>query len=232
MNIKFITVKNLLTAIREARPVSHAAAVTLLGTSIYAVHEGAAATLPSGLVVATTAAMLGAEWLQWTSLGRLATLEAARDDDRARVLRWQAVGIGLLQVSLYTLAVQNFAREAGQDWSQGWALALAVGFAALFAALNFVAKWTSCDHVAPRTSGRPPVRANVQPIALESEPADWGQDSTVIAFADRLAHRARIDAVEADRLRLAPPERSTSERLTLATKRLQTRARRAAKRAA
>lgn len=232
MNLSITTVKNLLTAVREARPVSHLAAVTLLGTSIYAVHAGAEATLPGGLVIATTAAMLGAEWLQWTALGRLATLEAARDDDRARVLRWQCIGIGGLQVALYTLATVNFAREAGQDWSRGGALALAIGFAALFAALNFVAKWTSCDAVPPRQSVRPAPRVESQPMTLESEPADWSQDSTVIAFADRLSHRARIEAVEADRLRLAPPERPAAERLQLATKRLQTKARRAAKRAA
>ncbi len=86
--------------------------------------------------------MLGAEWLQWTALGRLARLG---DTLRAQVLQAQCVGIGGLQVLLYTLAVTNYAKEAGMDWGSGWPMAGAIAIAALFACLNFIAKWTSCE---------------------------------------------------------------------------------------
>lgn len=157
----FTTVKNVFRAVAERRPVSHLAAVTLLGTSIYGVHEGAASVLPAGLVAATTAAMLGAEWLQWTALGRLSKLG---DTLRAHVLQWQCAGIGLLQVLLYTLAVTNYAREAGMDWGSGWPMAGAIAIASLFAGLNFVAKWTSCEALEDHEEAAPaPLPKKPQP---------------------------------------------------------------------
>lgn len=236
MNTIAIKIKNAFTAIAAARPLSHLAAVTLLGTSVYAVHAGAEGVLPAGLAAATTAAMIGAEWLQWTALGRLAKIEEAQDDMRAMVLKWQCAGIGCLQVMLYTLAVQNFAGEAGQDWGQGWALAGTVAIAALFAALNFVAKWTSCDELAERAPAR---RAAVH-SALFSEalppalpaPADdlCADDVGVIRLADRLAQREAQHELDGQAKAIAG--RTPDERLQLAIKRLQLRHRRALKRAA
>jgi hypothetical protein len=229
---------NAFTAVVAARPVSHLAAVTLLGTSIYAVHEGAASILPAGLVVATTAAMIGMEWLQWTGLGRISKLDDAGEHTRASVLKLQCVGIAGLQVVLYTLAVVAFAKAGGADWSQGWALFGAVAIAALYAGLNFVAKWTSCDPVATAKSGGPTGGQRVHDVmfsapavpALESVPteADWANDPAILKFVKRVEHtngKFEKDAA-------AKPARETPVRLRLATKRLQTRAWREQKRAA
>jgi hypothetical protein len=237
MNPIFITVKNAFTALAASRPFSHAAAVTLLGTSIYAVHEGATATLPVGLASATTAALIGAEWLQWTALGRMARIEDAGDQVRALVLRGQCAGVGALQVGLYTMAVLNYAHAAGLDWSHGWALAGTIAAAALFAALNFVAKWTSCDQVDGR---RPPsVRLHnaifSEPVAampaLQAPAVEAGCDDVgVIRLEDRIRRHEKM--VDADALAKATAGRSADERLQLFIKRAQTRRRRESKRAA
>jgi hypothetical protein len=181
----------------KRRPVSHAAAVTLLGTSIYGVHEGAASVLPAGLVAATTAAMLGAEWLQWTALGRLARLEQAKDSVRANVLKAQCAGIGALQVALYTLAVVNYAREAGLNWSEGPALFLSIGFALLFAGLNFVAKWTSCEPIETSAPGRPPGLRT--PAAKGDNVYDFTRAARDVAgYSQERREVARIFAHDAD----------------------------------
>lgn len=149
MNDILTKVNTLFTAAARladrARPVSHAATVTLLGTSIYAIHTAAEANLPGELVAASTAGIIACEWLQWTALGRLAKLEAAADDTRANSLRLQCLGIGGLQVLGYTAAVIHFAAESGQSWGQGWALAASIGIALGFALLNFSAKFNSCE---------------------------------------------------------------------------------------
>lgn len=227
----FTTLNDAFTALAARRPVSHLAAVTLLGTSVYAVHEGAAAVLPAGLAAATTAAMLGAEWLQWTALGRLARIEEARDDMRALVLKWQCAGVGALQVLLYTLAVVNFAHEAGQDWGQGWALFGTVAIAALFAGLNFVAKWTSCDELQGRgpTGGRPVHHAVFSTPALEAREtglARYTSDQGIIDFEELLARRER--AVGSDPRIQANADRDAAERFRLWKRREQRRRQRGA----
>jgi hypothetical protein len=224
MNPIFITIKNTFTAIAARRPVSHLAAVTLLGTSVYAVHEGAAAVLPAGLAAATTAAMVGCEWLQWTALGRLAKVEDASDDVRALVLKYQCVGVGGLQVLLYTLAVVNFASEAGQNWGQGWALCGTIAIAALFAALNFIAKWTSCDQLEQRgpVGGRPVHHALFSAPALESpEPslARYTTDQGVIDFEDALRKRGERTFEEVDPRVQANAARDADERFRMWKKR-------------
>lgn len=233
MNPIFITVKNLFTAVAARRPLSHLAAVTLLGTSVYAVHEGAAAVLPAGLAAATTAAMIGAEWLQWTALGRLARIEEARDDMRALVLKWQCVGVGVLQVLLYTLAVVNFAREAGQNWGEGWALLGTVAIAALFAGLNFVAKWTSCDELQQRgpTGGRPIHHAIFSAPAIESPEvglARYTTDQGVVDFEDALRKRGEVTWTEIDPRIQANADRDAAERYRMWKRREQRRRQRAA----
>jgi hypothetical protein len=234
------TLNNSLTAtIERARPLSHLAAATLLVTSIYAVHEGAASILPAGLVVATTAAMIGMEWLQWTGLGRIAKLDDAGEHTRASVLKLQCAGIAVLQVILYTLAVVAFAKAGGADWSQGWALFGSIGIAALYAGLNFVAKWTSCDPVgekAAASSGGPTGGQRVHDVlfstpapALPAPAAEIEDDETnILRFVDRVRHtNAKFEKDAA-----AEPARPTPVRLRLAAKRLQTRAWREQKRAA
>lgn len=197
-------VKDAFTAVNAARPVSHAAALSLLGTSIYAVHEGASSVLPIGLTAATTTAMVGLEWLQWTALGRLAKIEEAGDDVRAFTLKAQCVGIGGLQVLLYSLAVVNFAREAGADWSQGWTLMGTIAIALLFAALNFSAKFNSCDPVQqPRRSSSGPTggqRIHDAIFSAPALPAPVANDDVVISFDLERAIRektARMEAAEA-----------------------------------
>lgn len=227
-------INSSFTAITHARPVSHAAAITLLGTSIYAVHEGAASSgLPQGLVAATTAAMIGMEWLQWTSLGRLAKIDDANDERRSLALRFQCAGIGCLQVALYTIMVVNFAKAGGLDWSHGWGLVGSVFFATLYAALNFVAKWTSCDPVDAESSTGPTGGSRVHTAIFSSPalPAPASNDDTVISFDLEKAIRektARMEAAEAAALAVAPPVRSAPVRLRNSSKRIRMRAKRAA----
>lgn len=225
---------NSFTSIAAARPVSHLAAVTLLGTSIYAVHEGAAASgLPAGLVTATTAAMIGMEWLQWTALGRLARIVDAGEEGRAFALRAQCAGIGCLQVALYTIMVVNFAKQGGLDWSQGWALMGSIFFAALFAALNFIAKWTSCDAIGSDKSTGPTggQRVHEAIFSTPSRPQLPSNDDNVVTFDLEKAIRektARMEAAEASALQAAPPAREAKVRLRNAAKRIRMRAQRAA----
>lgn len=136
--------------VSEARPLSHLAAFTLLGTSIFMVHSGAETALADApqLVTATTAAIVAIEFLQWTALGRIAKLTTAREHSRASVLKWQSAGIGIFQVILYTLAIVGYAAKGGADWTSGVALYGAIALAALFAGISFVSKWTSCEPVA------------------------------------------------------------------------------------
>lgn len=227
------TLNNSFTAqIERARPISHLSAATLLVTSIYAVHEGAASILPGGLVVATTAAMVGMEWLQWTGLGRISKLDDAGEHGRSAVLKLQCAGIACLQVILYTLAVVNFARAAGADWSQGWPLVGSIVIAMLYAGLNFVAKWTSCDAIgeAAAQSGGPTGGTRVHEAIFSRAPqlaAPTANDDNVVAFDLERAIRektARMEAEEAAALAKAPPVRSTAVRLRNAKKRIETRA--------
>lgn len=225
-------ITNSFTALVRARPVSHLAAMTLAGTSLFFVHEGADSVLPAGLTVATTAAMIGMEWLQWTTLGRIAKLEDARRFERASVLKLQALGVGCLQVILYTLAVVNFAREAGANWGEGWALLGAVAIAALYGALNFVVKWTSCDPVDAETSGGPTggQRIHSAIFSMPALPAIASNDDNVVTFDLEKAIRektARMEAAEASALQVAPPVRPAPVRLRNAAKRIRVRAKRA-----
>lgn len=225
---------SFLASVQRARPVSHLAAVTLLATSIYAVHEGAASILPGGLVVATTAAMVGMEWLQWTGLGRISKLDDAGEHTRSSVLKLQCAGIAALQVILYTLAVVAFARAGGADWSQGWALFGSVAIASLYAGLNFVAKWTSCDpvgEVKAATSG-PTGGQRVHDVlfstpapSLPAPAAEVEDDETnIVRFMDRIAHTH----AKFERDAKAEPARPTPVRLRSAAKRIRVRAQRAA----
>lgn len=231
---------SFLASVQRARPVSHLAAVTLLATSIYAVHEGAASILPGGLVVATTAAMVGMEWLQWTGLGRISKLDDAGEFTRSSVLKLQCAGIAALQVILYTLAVVAFARAGGADWSQGWALFGSVAIASLYAGLNFVAKWTSCDPVGEAkaatsgpTGGQRVHDVLFQPAApsLPAPAADLEDDETnIVRFVNRMGSVEKMEAAQAKALAAAPPARPAKVRLRNATKRIRVRAQRAAER--
>lgn len=235
LNIQFV--KDAFTALNAARPVSHLAAVTLLGTSIYAVHEGAASILPAGLVVSTTAAMIGMEWLQWTGLGRLSKLDDAGEFTRSSVLKLQCAGIAALQVILYTLAVVAFAKAGGADWSQGWPLVGSIAIAGLYAGLNFVAKWTSCDPVAAAKSTSGPtggqrvhdVLFSTPAPALSAPTADAEDDETnIVRFMDRIAHTNAKFEKDAK----AEPARPVPVRLRNSAKRVRVRVQRANERQA
>jgi hypothetical protein len=184
-----------LTWIVAHRPVSHAAAAAIVATSAYAVHAGASAALPAGLAGAATAALIGFEWLQWTALGRLAAIERVGDDSRAAVLKAMSVGIGGLQIGLYSFAAIAIAGEGGMDWGRGWALAGVLLGAAIYAGLNFVAKYASCDPIDVRTSsptgGR---RAPVHSAIFEAAPAlpDFSNDDNVVTFDLEKAIRTKM----------------------------------------
>ncbi|MDZ4760072.1 MAG: hypothetical protein SGJ21_03250 [Alphaproteobacteria bacterium] len=235
----FITVKNTFTAIAAGRPASHLAAATLLGTSLYGVHEGAAAVLPAGLTTALTAAMIGAEWLQWTALGRMRAIEDASDDARALTLKGQCVAIGALQVAGYSLFIWNAGREAGMSWGMGtdafWGVLVG---AALFAALNFVAKWTSCDPVGRRTGTGPTGGSRIHDVmfsspalpapSVESEPARYTSEAGLVDFQDALRKRGELAFNEVDPRLAASGTRDAGERFKLWRKRERMRQVRAA----
>jgi hypothetical protein len=176
--------------VSEARPLSHVAAATLLCTSVYMVHSGATIALEDapGLITATTLASAAIEWLQWTALGRIAKAEKAGEDNRAGLLKLQSIGIGVLQVILYTIAVVGYAAQAGANWGEGWPLFGAVVVGAMFAGLGFIVKWTSCERIEER-------RAN----------ASAGPNGGT---------RAPIDAAIFGAPRLAAPERSAPARIS------------------
>ncbi len=242
LNLK--TVNNAFTAasawLGAARPVSHVATVTLLGTSIYAVHEGAASILPPGLVLSTTAAMIGMEWLQWTGLGRITKLDDAQEFNRSAVLKAQCAGIGGLQVILYTLAVVNFAREAGANWSGGWPLVGSIAIAALYAALNFVAKWTSCDQIrAARAGVGPTGGSRIENMIFGSTPSpdfapaeSSAYTADVVNFENRLRQRGEPLFGELDPRIVASATRDAPERLKLFVKRERVRRQRASEKVA
>ncbi len=180
--------------VAEARPLSHLAAATLLGTSIFMVHSGAETALHDApqLVAATTAAIIGIEWLQWTALGRIAKLERANEHTRAGVLKLSSLGIGVFQVILYTIAVVGYAAKSGASWGEGWPLFGAIAIATLFAAISFVTKWTSCDNVdapAAATHAGPTggTRAPIDDAIFGREPA---KPATVTQLKQRIARTA------------------------------------------
>lgn len=195
----------------EARPLSHLAAATLLCTSVYMVHAGATIALKDapGLIAATTLASAAIEWLQWTALGRIAKVEKAGDDNRAGLLKLQSIGIGMLQVILYTLAVTGYAAQAGANWSEGWPLFGAIAVGALFAGLGFIVKWTSCERIEAREAGasgpnggaRAPIdeaifgaRRLAAPVGSGSGNISSLKDRVSRHAEDRAARQALIDA--------------------------------------
>lgn len=199
--------KSFTETVAEARPVSNLAAVTLLVTSIAAVHFGAESVLKDapGLLAITTGAMIGFEWLQWTSLGRITRLDDARQHARANVLKAQCAGIACLQVLLYTVAVVAYAGKTGANWGEGWPLAGSIAIASLYAFLNFVAKWTSCETVdapaASRATGSGPKGGTSIDDAifgkLESATPAPSKSSNVTQLQDRANRESERRAVQA-----------------------------------
>lgn len=167
MNAIATIVKKLCTHV-GARPASFAAAATLPVTSLIIAHQGFKRALPTDLVDTGTWAMVGLEFAQWISLGRLAELEDARDDERATALKWQMAGIGCVQVVGYTFAVLGHAAAKGQDWSAMPAILAVIAFGAFFAWLNVSMKWTIADPVTPK-GRRTASGAAIGPIGIAAK---------------------------------------------------------------
>jgi hypothetical protein len=226
------SIKNLLTAIASNRPVSHAAAAAIVATSAVAVHHGADVALPA-LAGPATAALLGFEWLQWTALGRLAAIEAAGDDNRAAILKAMSLGIGALQVGLYTFSTVAIAGEAGAHWSTGWALGAVILGACIYAGLSFVAKYASCDALEGR--GRGPTggsRASIHTAIFEAPPAlpDLSRENVVEFDLEKAIRTKMLEEKEAaDECQRATGEAGfTKQRARRTSNRLRMRAARAA----
>lgn len=188
------------------RPISHLAAATLLGTSVFMVHHGATIALAAapGLIAATTLASCAIEWFQWTALGRIAKAEKAGEDNRAGLLKLQSMGIGILQVILYTIAVVGYAAQAGANWGESWPLFGAIFVAAMFAGLGFIVKWTSCEHI---EEGK---RAGAGPNGGTRAPID-----EAIFGAPRLAAPARTGNVSNLKERVARHNEDRANRQAL-----------------
>lgn len=146
MNTIETIVNAAFTAVGK-RPASWLAAATLPVTSLLVSHQGFERALPTGIVDSVTAAMIGLEFAQWISLGRLSQIQDAGDDARETTLRAQMLGIGALQVVGYTIAIVGHAAAQGQDWSRWPALAVVAMFGAFFAWLNVSMKWTIADPI-------------------------------------------------------------------------------------
>jgi len=241
MNTISSTVNNAFTALTNRvgkRPVSMAAAGAFLGTSIYVAHEGLQVILPGTLGQALTACFVAVATLQWLALGRHDACVEAKDFDRADAVIQQAWMFGIIETVLYALGGLALALKDGMDVNNNLGIVTAVAGAALFAFANFRVKWVSCDQVgkqAPSNGGQRVHDAFFDAPALpalESEPADWSQDATVISFGDRMRQKDQREVAINTALAEAPPVRDTATRLRLSAKRLRMRASREGKRIA
>lgn len=220
-------VNNAFNAVYDAmraRPVSHVAAATFLGTSIYVAHEGLTRWAPGNLGNALTALFCAAAVLQWLALGRKDACEDAKDFGRADAVISQAWMFGVIETVLYALGGLSLAEVAVDAWS----VAAALAGGGIFAFANFRVKWVSCDAV--RRRGRPTLGGTPETIfvptadnelAPESFPADWATDPKIVDFVERMRRVATCDAKDAPAK--AQATRSAGERLKLAAKRIRTR---------
>lgn len=242
MNIIAIIVKSSFTAIAwcvQRRPVSHAAAAVFVITSNMVAHEGLMAWLPGKLGWALTALFGAVSVLQWLGLGRQDACLDAKDHDRADAVIHQAWIFGAIETALFAAGVLAIAAADGLPVYAWPPICGALAGAALFAYVNFRVKWVSCDAVTARRTASQPAHhvlfsANLPalpaPDGETAETARFTSDAGIIDFEEMLARRDR--QVELDGLAKASATRTPDERLQLAIKRLQTRHRRALKRAA
>lgn len=222
------------------RPVSHGAAVCVLGALAWIAHEGISAWVPGGLGAALTVLFLAVAVLQWLGLGRKEACEDARDDERAEDVIRQAWIFGGIETVLYAAGGLALLAKEHMDVYNWIGLLIATMAAAAAAYLNFRIKWTSCDPVkARRTVSNGGTRLPdvlfaqpTAPVAEEVEPADWSKDPTVVKFMNREQRLADLTKSEAEALAKAPTARPAPVRLRNAAKRIRIRAQRASEKEA
>lgn len=183
------TFLNKLQTAAGQRPASLFAAATLPIASLWAVDYGFGRLLPEELKGVGLFIMIGMEFLQWTSFGRLAALNDVNAEAQASALRRQMVILALFQVAGYTLTIVG----AAPGWGSGWALAGVITFAGLFAYLNLTTKWTSADAAAPfvrRNAAGIPIGQAALPCPAEgSTPPGDRAPSAVEAYRQNLCER-------------------------------------------
>jgi hypothetical protein len=215
MNRIFTTVKKPQTI---DRPVSLAACVVFVGTSIFVSHEGLMAWLPEKLGLALTALFIATAVLQWLALGRREACLQERDNDRADAVVAQAWMFGAIETALFAAGALAIAAEEGADaYRVEWIVAAVAG-AAVFAFANFRVKWVSVDPVTKRQA-RPTLPAVAAPEPVD---AAYTSDDGVINFERRLRLTHRHDGADATHL-AAGGERLTDDAVFRTRKRLQKR---------
>lgn len=225
-------ITNSFTAVRE-RPVSHGAALAVLGSLAWVAHEGIVAWVPGALATALTVLFLAVAVLQWLGLGRKDACDAERDQERSDAVITQAWIFGAIETVLYAaggLALLSAEGVAVYTW---WGVAIAAAAAAACALINFRIKWVSCDQVGAVASRGPTGGQRVHEALFSSPalPALPSNTDTVVSFDLEKAIRektARMEAAEAAALQAAPKARPAPVRLRNAAKRIRMRAKRAA----
>lgn len=222
------SVNDAFTPVAE-RPVSHVAAVAVLGALAYIAHEGISAWVPGGLGAALTILFLAVAVLQWLGLGRKEACEDSRDSTRADAVLTQAWIFGAIETTLYAAGgLALLAKEGVAVYS--WAgITIAALAAAAAAFLNFKIKWVSCDPVGASKSAPSDGGQRVHDVLFSTPapelPAITEDDETnIVRFMDRLAHTHAKFEKDAK----ATPARETPVRIRNANKRIRVRAQRAA----
>lgn len=134
----------------NGRPLSLAAALGVLGVSLYVSHEGLQRLLPGApdLVGVLTVLLACLAILQWTALGRAA--QCREGSHRRNLVFAQALLLGAVEATLNWNGVVQLAALGGADWS-GLFPSLLVGVFAIGGAwLNVTVKYTSCEPVDAR----------------------------------------------------------------------------------
>jgi hypothetical protein len=183
----------------RARPVSHVAAVAVLGALAWIAHEGVVSLVPGALASALTVLFLAVAVLQWLALGRKEACEQEPDTDRADAVITQAWIFGAIETALYAaggLALLNAEGVAVYNWG-GVAIAAACGAAAAY--VNFKVKWVSCDPVAPRKASPPNGGQRIQDVlfAEPALPAIADHSATIVDFDLERAIRDKTVRMEA-----------------------------------
>lgn len=244
MHISSTSVNSAFTGVAE-RPVSHIAAVAVLGALGFVAHEGVASlhlgALGSALMILFAALAI----LQWLALGRREACLAGRDDDRAAAVIQQAILFGVIETALYALGGLALLAREGHDVYHWGGFAVATAAAAGCAWINFRLKWVSCDPVDQERSTTGPTGGQRVHDALFSEPVRdlpalaAPESGNVVTFDIERAIRHKADqersllgdvkaALAVEDGKISPAAR----RLQLHVKRTQTRHRRAAQRTA
>jgi hypothetical protein len=213
----------------KGRPVSHGAALAVLGSLAFVAHEGIVSLVPGSLASALTVLFLSVAVLQWLALGRFDACLAQKDHDRADAVIAQAWLFGAIETVLYAAGgLSLLAREGVAVYS--W---VGIGIAAIAAAgcafINFRVKWVSCDPVtvrrqAPHNGGTALFSTPIEaaPVVHAIDSATTGDN--VLHFLRGIERLEAREKAQAEFLATAAPVRPAPVRLRNASKRIRTRA--------